>query len=153
MRNFVWVLAVLMLLPGSALAQAKKGEKKAEGGVDQALMDIERKWVAAEMKNDAAVLEDILADSWTGTSSQGKVTTRAQAIDDLKKSKMTRSEVSEMKVRMINPDTAIVTGIYTGAGTDGNGQKIDESQRWTDIFANQGGKWKCVVSHNTPIKK
>jgi ketosteroid isomerase-like protein len=147
------MLAALMLLPGLALAQAKKGEKKAEGGVDQALMDIERKWTAAEIKNDAAVLEDILADSWTGTSSDGKVTTRAQALDEFKTSKVTHAEVSEMKVRMINPDTAIVTGIWTGTGTDAKGQKLDASQRWTDIFANQGGKWKCVVSHNTPIKK
>ena len=81
------------------------------------------------------------------------MTTRAQAIEDFKKAKISRSEVSEMKVRMINPDTAIVTGLYTGAGTNGGGQKIDESQRWTDIFANQGGKWKCVVSHNTVVKK
>ena len=153
MRKLVWILAVLMLLPGLTLSQAKKSEKKADGGVDQALMDIERKWVAAEVKNDAAVLEDILADSWTGTSWEGKVTTRAQAIDDFKKTKVTRGEVSEMKVRMINPDTAIVTGIWNGAGADAKGQKVEESQRWTDIFANQGGKWKCVVSHNTAVKR
>ena len=54
---------------------------------------------------------------------------------------------------MINADTAIVTGVWTGLGTDGKGQKVDSSERWTDVFVNQGGKWKCVASHNTTIKK
>ena len=54
---------------------------------------------------------------------------------------------------MINADTAIVTGVWVGLGTDAKGQKIDTSERWTDVFANQGGKWKCVASHNTTIKK
>jgi hypothetical protein len=39
-------------------------------------------------------LEDILADSWS-MNAEGKIDTRAQAIDNMKKSKMTRSELSE----------------------------------------------------------
>ena len=58
-----------------------------------------------------------------------------------------------MKVRMINADTAIVTGVWTGVGTGPKGEKIDTSERWTDVFANQGGKWKCVASQSTTIKK
>ena len=66
---------------------------------------------------------------------------------------MTKAELSEMKVRMINADTAIVTGVWTGAGTDEKGQKFDTSERWMDVFANQGGKWKCVASESSTIKK
>lgn len=79
--------------------------------------------------------------------------TRAQALDEVKKTKFTRSELSDMKVRMIHADTAVVTGVWTGLGTDAKGQKVDTSERWTDVFANQGGTWKCVASHNTTIKK
>ena len=86
-------------------------------------------------------------------NAEGKTISRAQSLDDTKKSKLTRSEVSEMKVRMINADVAIVTGVWTGAGTDAKGQKFDTSERWTDVFANQGGKWKCVASQNSTIKK
>src|SRR5262245_11909645 len=119
----------------------------------RALLDMERKWLTADLKSDPAILEDILADSWSAVTPEGKATTRAQALDDVKKSKMTRSEVSEMKVRMINADTAIVTGVWVGAGTDVKGQKVDLNTRWTDVFANQNGKWKCVASQSTPIKK
>jgi ketosteroid isomerase-like protein len=86
-------------------------------------------------------------------SAEGKVMTRAQALDEVKKTKFTRSELSDMKVRMIHADTAVVTGVWTGLGTDAKGQKVDTSERWTDVFANQGGTWKCVASHNTTIKK
>jgi uncharacterized protein (TIGR02246 family) len=165
MKRIFCAVTALLFISTLSFAQAdKKSEKKgtdkaassapkAGGGVDQALMDIERKWAAASLKNDAAVLEDILADSWSTITVDGKVETRAQSIDNFKKTKLTRSEVSEMKVRTIGPDAAIVTGVWTGMGTDAKGQKIDSSERWMDVFANQGGKWKCVASESTTIKK
>jgi ketosteroid isomerase-like protein len=51
-----------------------------------------------------------------------------------------------MKVNMISPNVAVVTGIWSGAGTDAKGQKFDTTDRWTDVFVNQNGKWKCVAS-------
>jgi ketosteroid isomerase-like protein len=132
---------------------AKKAEGKAGGGVEQALMDMEKAWNVSALKNDVAGVDAILADSWSGISTEGKVTTRAQSLDDIKKSKLTKSEVSEMKVKMINADTAVVTGVWTGVGTGSKGEKIDTSERWTDVFANVGGKWKCVASQSSTIKK
>ena len=145
MKRLLWIVPTLLLLSNFTFAQ--------RGGAEQALMDIERKWTAASLKNDAAALEDILADSWSAISTEGKVDTRAQSLDNFKKMKLTRSEVSEMKVQMINANTAVVTGVWTGMGTDPKGQKIDTSERWTDVFVNQGGKWKCVASQSTTIKK
>lgn len=149
----------LLLLPLLTTSVSTRADNKAlpsaqtGSGVEQALLDLERKWAAAGLKSDATVLADILADDWTSVSAEGAVKTRAQAIDDMKKIKLTRSEVSEMKVRTIKPDTAVVTGVWSGAGTDEKGQKFDTSERWTDVFVNQGGKWKCVASHNSTIKK
>ncbi|HYN05759.1 MAG TPA: DUF4440 domain-containing protein [Vicinamibacterales bacterium] len=156
MKRIFSALSVLLLLSTSLLARADTKAvtpTQAGSGVEQALLDLERKWVAAGLKNDAAALADILADSWSSVSAEGKLITRAQTLEDVKKSKFTRSEVSDMKVRSINADTAVVTGVWTGVGTDAQGQKVDTSERWTDVFANQGGKWKCVASHNTTIKK
>jgi uncharacterized protein (TIGR02246 family) len=150
------ILSILLSLSAGLLAQASQKAltpAQAGGGVEQALLDMERKWVAAGLKNDATTLAEILADGWSSVSAEGKVMTRAETLEDVKKTKYTRSELSDMKVRMINGDTAVVTGVWTGLGTDGKGQKVDSSERWTDVFANQGGKWKCVASHNTTIKK
>jgi len=155
MKRVLCLLTTTLLLSTLSLAQGtdKKAEKKGGGGVEQALLETERKWAAAALKSDSAAIDVVLADTWSVINAEGKTISRAQSLDDTKKSKLTRSEVSEMKVRMINADVAIVTGVWTGAGTDAKGQKFDTSERWTDVFANQGGKWKCVASQNSTIKK
>jgi ketosteroid isomerase-like protein len=146
-RVLLAAILLALVVPAKFLAQTKPG------GPEQALMDIEKNWAGASLKNDAAALEGILAANWSGISVEGKVTTRAQAIDELKKSKFTKSEVSEMKVMMLGANAAVVTGVWTGVGTDAKGQKVDTSERWTDVFTNQGGAWKCVASQSSTIKK
>jgi len=148
MKRFVCVLLTPVLLATWTIAQ-----KKDQGNPEQTLLEMERKWAAAALKSDAAAVEDMLADSWSSINAEGKVVTRAQSLDKMKKSKLTKSEVSELKVRMVGNNTAVVTGVWTGAGTDEKGQKFDTTERWTDVFANQGGKWRCVASQNTAIKK
>jgi ketosteroid isomerase-like protein len=154
MKRLLSVFAMIALVTGLSFGQAaKKAEGKAGGGVEQALMDMEKAWNVSALKNDVAGVDAILADTWSGISVEGKAVTRAQSLDDVKKSKLTKSEVSEMKVKMINADTAVVTGVWTGVGTGSKGEKVDTSERWTDVFANVGGKWKCVASQSSTIKK
>ena len=154
MRRLLTVFAMIALVSTLSFGQAaKKAEGKAVGGVEQALMDMEKNWAAASLKSDAATIDAILADNWSGITPEGKATTRAQSLDETKKSKLTKSEVSEMKVKMVNADTAVVTGVWTGVGTGAKGEKIDTSERWTDVFANVGGKWKCVASQSPTIRK
>jgi hypothetical protein len=149
MRRVAFVLALLLSLPAVALAQTKP----AAAGPEQALMDIEHRWAATSLKGDVAALEPILAPNWTGTNAEGAVETRAQALERTKTSKFTKSEVSGMKVMVLNPTTAVVTGTWTGVGAGPKGEKIDTSERWTDVFVNQGGAWQCVASQATTIKK
>jgi hypothetical protein len=139
MRNAVGALALLLVLPVLSLAQTKTTE--------QTLMDIEHSWAATSLKSDVKTLDGILAANWTGTSPEGTVTTRAESLAN------TKSEVSGMKVMVLNPATAVVTGVWTGVGTDAKGVKVDTSERWTDVFLLEGGTWKCVASQSTTIKK
>jgi len=153
MRRSPYVLAILLCSSALAFAQAPKAAPAAGGSVDQTLMDLERKWVAASLKNDTASLDTILAPDWSSTTVDGKIETRAEMLENVKKAKWMRQDVSEMKVRTITPDVAIVTGVWTGVGTDGRGQKVDTKERWTDVFAKVGGTWKCVASQSSTIKK
>src|SRR5215470_4187677 len=110
MKRVLGPLSLMLVLSTFTFAQADKkaSEKKGGGGVEQTLIDMERRWTAASLKSDPAAMQDILADDWSTITAEGKMVSRAQSLDNMKKSKMTKSELSEMKVRMINPDTAIV---------------------------------------------
>ena len=145
MRAVAGALALLLVVPVLSVAQTKTPE--------QTLMDIEHSWAATSLKNDVKTLDGILAANWTGTTAEGTVQTRAESLASTKASKFTKSEVSGMKVMVLNPTTAVVTGIWTGLGTDAKGMKVDTSERWTDVFVLQGGTWKAVASQSTTIKK
>jgi len=145
MKKIAAVLAVLLFLPVISFAQTKS--------VEQTLMDIEHSWAATSLKNDTKTLDGILAANFVGTTADGRVETRADVLTNIKSGKFTKSEVSDMKVMVLNPTTAVVTGIWTGVGTSAKGDKIDTSERWTDTFVLQAGSWKCVASQSTTLKK
>ena len=149
MRRVLHVFALVLGLSALALAQTKP----ASGSPDQALIDIENRWAAAALTSDAAALEPILAANFTGTNADGGLETRSQVIARTKASKFTKSASTDMKVMLLNPTTAVVTGVWSGVGTGAKGEKVDTSERWTDVFVNQGGAWKCVASQSTTIKK
>jgi ketosteroid isomerase-like protein len=149
MRRAVGFLAVWVLLCGLTQAQTKP----ASGDTEKALLDIEHRWAATSLKGDVATLETILAANWTAITPEGVVETRAQAIERTRGSRFTKSEVSGMKVMLLNPTTAVVTGVWTGVGIGSKGEKVDTSERWTDVFVNQAGTWKCAASQSTTIKK
>jgi hypothetical protein len=147
MRRLLFAPVLAAVAIATTLAQAPAA------GPEQTLMDIERRWVAAALKNDVAGLDAILAPNWTGVSPDGVIVSRVAALENVKKVKLTRSEVSDMNVKLIGTVGAVVTGVYTAAGLDETGTKIDKPERWTDVFVNQGGQWKCIASHNTTITK
>jgi hypothetical protein len=143
------ILVWLAALPAVALAQTPGRTPTPE----QALIAIEEKWAMVPLKKDTVALESILAPGWTGISADGEIITRAQAIERSKASNFTRSVNNEMRVTLLDPTTAIVTGVWNGSGTNFKGDKIETRERWTDVFVNQNGIWKCVAAQSTTIKK
>ena len=68
------------------------------------------------------------------------------------KGKWQVSEVSDMKVQ-VHGDSAVVTGVWTGKGTDGTGKAFDGKERFADTWVKMpDGKWQCVASASAPIK-
>ena len=57
-----------------------------------------------------------------------------------------------MKVT-VHGDSAIVTGSWTGKGTDGAGRTVDAKERWMDTWVKMAdGKWQCVGTASAPMK-
>lgn len=146
-RVVPWCVLALVLLATATWSQAQKN-----AGTEKAVADLEQQWLKSQQTNDVKLLEPLLADGFTNTSSEGKVSNRAEAIADAKATKYTSVDYLDIKV-MVFGDTAIAIGNFRGKGTDPSGKPIDPNERFTDTWAKMAnGKWQCVASHQSPIK-
>jgi ketosteroid isomerase-like protein len=153
MRRFLVTGVIALLTVGVAVAQegAKAGGVKA-GGVAQALTDMENQWAKASKAGDGDSIGAMLAQDFVMLDSDGSLHGKADVVARTKKAKWVTNEIGEMKV-VVHGDSAIVTGTWTGKGTDGAGKAVDAKERWADTWIKTAnGKWQCVASAAAPMK-
>jgi len=154
MKQFLTTGVIVLLTLGAALAQepAKAGSGKPAGSVAQSLMDMENQWAKASKAGNADALAPMLAEDFVALDSDGSMRTKSEALARMKKAKWVTNEIGDMKV-MVHGDAAIVTGSWTGKGTDADGKAIDAKERWADTWVKtSSGKWQCVASASAPMK-
>jgi ketosteroid isomerase-like protein len=59
--------------------------------------------------------------------------------------------IQDVKVTLYR-DTAIVVGVYHAKGSS-SGKPYEHLGRFTDTWIYQNGKWECVASHTSLLKK
>ena len=143
MKRSIWVVAVLLLLAGYALASPSTDDAAAVKG-------LEEKWAVAASKNDAAAVGSILADTSTLVSSDGTMRNKAETLAAMKDRKYDSAVEEELKVSVYG-DAAVATGIWRAKGTE-QGKPFEDVERFTDTYVKTGGQWKCVASHSSPMK-
>jgi uncharacterized protein (TIGR02246 family) len=121
------------------------------GVEEQTLMQIERDWAAANVKNDWAALDKILGAEYIGND-DGTVTPKKQLLASMRSGalKITSSVAGEMKALVLG-DTGIVHGLWTEKSIL-NGKETAKTNRYTDIFAKRDGRWQCVTTHATKVQ-
>jgi len=116
----------------------------AQAGVEDTLANMERTWCASLVKKDAAALESILADDFTGVGSGGTTSTKAQQLADVRAGGVSSCAHDNIRVRLYG-DTAVLTGHTVVTGSGFNNRQV----LWTDTFVKRNGRWQCVASHST----
>ena len=125
----------------------------AQGSVEKALMDLEHQWVKAQLASNGEALAPLLAADFVALQADGTLQTKAAYVANTTgKAKWQVNAVSDMKVQ-VHGDSAVVTGIWTGKGTDATGKAVDGRERYADTWVKMpDGKWQCVVSAAVAIK-
>ena len=142
MKKLLAVASIMLAMCSVTFAQ----------GVDQTLMDLERQWVKAALASKGEALAPLLATDFVSIQSDGAMQTKAQYVANTNKGKWQVSEVSDMKVQ-VHGNSAVVTGVWTGKGTDGTGKNVDGKERFADTWVKMAdGKWQCVASASAPLK-
>jgi ketosteroid isomerase-like protein len=110
-------------------------------------------WNEAQVNRDAAALDALVSSRFVNTEYDGEVSDKQRFLADIKdpQFKPTAATIQNVKMNFFG-DTAVVTGTYHTQGTF-QGKPYDHIGRFTDTWIFDLGRWQCVASHTSLLKK
>ena len=144
-RNLCCCLLFALAPVGLAAQQADPRESK--------VLILERLWNEAQVNRDAPALDALVSSRFVNTEWDGEVSDKRKFLADIRdpRFKPTVASIQNVKMNFFG-DTAVVTGTYHTQGTY-QGKAYDHIGRFTDTWILDGGKWQCVASHTSLLKK
>jgi ketosteroid isomerase-like protein len=123
----------------------------ADGADEQALLQIERDWAAAEAAGDVAAIDRLMAAEYAGNT-DGQITPKKQSLANRKRgvSKTTSAEASELKAFVVG-DMATVHGLWTEKSSM-SGKDTSGTYRFIDSFIKRDGRWQAVATFSTKLQ-
>ena len=140
------LIAMVMIVSAPAAAQSTRVKSDQD-----VLMQLERDWDAAFRRNDAAFIENILAEEFVVTYDDGTRGDKAKelALAASFNQKVDSSTLDEFVVKEYG-DTAIVWFSLTLVGPS-KGQTLELTYRFVDVFVLRDARWQCVSSQSTRV--
>jgi ketosteroid isomerase-like protein len=137
------LVAVCLLVVPLAWSQGGNAEEQVKALADQ--------FSLAFGKADTGFMEKYFADDFTGIHSDGKLSTKAQEIDNVKSGNLKWASVDlhERKIRVYG-ETAVVVALSSSTGTIG-GKPYSADFRTTQVWVKHKGNWKIVAFQSTRV--
>jgi ketosteroid isomerase-like protein len=146
-RTWLWCLIALLSVESAAWSQ------DTSSGTEKGVAALEQQWLKSQKTNNPDLVAPLIADNFTNTDPEGKVTTKGQMLTTAKATKYESVDYDDLKVTVFG-DTAIAIGTFKAKGTDGTGKPMDVRERFTDTWVKMpNGKWQCVASQGTAVKE
>jgi hypothetical protein len=122
-------------------------------GSETLLIALENAWNRAQLQHDSKALEGLIADTFISTDNEGVVTNKSQFLADNKDPSYAASLMANQGERVfLYENVAVVAGTYHAKGIN-QGKPFDHYGRFTDTWVYMKGKWFCVATHTSPLKK
>src|SRR5439155_19661617 len=136
----LWAMLVSIAIVPCNVAQISSDR----GSTKDVVATLERQWLKSQQTNNPDMVAPLLADNFTNTASDGKVTAKAESLANAKATKYHRVDYDNVKIAAFG-DTAIATGDFKAKGIDASGKPLDVHERFTDTGAKMpNGKWQVV---------
>ena len=147
MRGTLVVAVVVLTLISTALGQEQSAKENQKNSVDQAIRQLDKERIQAQISADAAALDRIYADNFIGIGPSGTVRTKAQVISDFTSGALKFQSITtdEVQVRVYE-NTAVETGLSTMIGQD-QGKGVPRDTRFTRVWIKQKDRWRLVANH------
>jgi ketosteroid isomerase-like protein len=153
MRRLLIAAIVAMAVPCVLFGQAatQKGAPAKSQSAQQEVAALERAWLDAGLKSDAAWFERHLADTYINTNEEGVQLNKAATLADVKDGTTKYQSLSYDALTTEGyGDTVIARGIVVVKGTS-KGKDASGRFAWTDTWVKRGGEWQCVAGHASTI--
>ena len=115
--------------------------------MEEELIRVARDWDRAMVTNDADEIGRYMADDWSIVGPDGRIVDRATFLGLVKSGALTHDvmESEDFQIRVYG-DSAVVIARGVSGGKY-RGQPFREVERVSCVFIQQGGDWKCVLTH------
>jgi hypothetical protein len=145
--------------PNTANANAAPKEQPVNtAAIESELLQLEHEWSTAAVKRSPDIIQRMEADDIVITYPDGTTGSKSDDMRDIETGALSAEgwDLADLKVRVLNADTAVVTGrgiIKNGKykGSDGKIQALKPEYRFTDVFQRRNGRWQCVATQSTTI--
>ena len=138
----------LALAVGSVALAAQQADPR-----ETKLIILERMWNEAQVNRDSAALDALVSSRFVNTEWDGEISDKQRFLADIKdpRFKPSLATIQDLKMNFFG-DTAVITGTYHTQGTF-QSKPYDHVGRFTDTWIFDSGKWQCVASHTSLLKK
>ncbi|MBA3442416.1 MAG: DUF4440 domain-containing protein [Pyrinomonadaceae bacterium] len=148
MKQLFFIVLLAVTVPSYAEGRTTIKQSAQQSEVEQELLKLEREWLDAYVRRDAAAMDRIVADDFTITYPNGAVITKAQTMADLKQPGPADPSLTftteDTKVRLY-ADTAVLTGRVIERRRRDN-REVTTPSRYTDTYVRRKGRWQVVAS-------
>ncbi len=148
LRTTCYCLLLALVSMSQSAAQKSKDDSQ-----ETKILIMEHLWNEAQVNRDARVLDAMIGSQFINTEYDGEVSDKAKFLADIKdpQFKPTSLSIQDVKVNMYS-DSAVVVGIYRTKGMYEN-RPYEHVGRFTDTWIYTDGRWQCVASHTSLLKK
>lgn len=124
-----------------------------EEQLKEVFQKIEDNFNLAVISNSVDEIKKCITSDWVLVDSQGGILPQERFFYVLKQGMLTHSTMTKevLRVKLYN-NIALVTGRGKNTGT-WQGQPLEADEWVTDVYKKEDGKWLCVLTHLTPVKK
>jgi ketosteroid isomerase-like protein len=142
--------SLVLTLAALAPAAAQRGKDDSQ---QTKLLVMERLWNEAQVNRDARTLDAMIGTDFVNTEYDGEVSDKAKFLADIRDPQFNLNTltIQDLKVSMY-ADSAVVVGIYHTKGTY-QAKPYEHFGRFTDTWVFTEGRWQCVASHTSLLKK
>ena len=121
------------------------------GNVEQQIRTLHDQGRQAALKGDAAFFEKHLAAGYFGIGGDGRLSTKAESVQDFKSGVIKYNSIDERDVKVNTYGNTAVVNSVASVKMTANGKPVGGDYRATFVYVKQGGDWREVAFQSTPV--